>query len=298
MGKLNFGGGAKAAPAKPAAKSGPVKKTASKPAAVEVEAEVVEEEAPAKPAKATKQEIAKPTKQELAKPAANGNSGIVGEIDESDIRLPRLNVVSPTSKLHTEEEFDLGVIVFEKELEIAKKGDSINFVVLQVRKQYQQKLEYGSDEKPQVFDTKEEVEDNGGTTKWSQDAVDEERYYAKIAHIVIAVMAPENLPEDELHRFPMEFDGNNWARAIVTVQGGSFASFGTPIITAAMGKLRSKGGIYHGMWTASTAKKSNGENSWYVFVSKFAGLIEDEEALEFFRELANESIPDPGAADE
>lgn len=299
MSKLNFGGGAKAAAAKPAAKSAPAKKSAPTRKApveevVEAEVEVVEE---TKPVKAGKQELAKPAKRELAKSAPVNDSGFDGELDQSDLQLPRLNVVSPTSKLHTEAEFDLGSIIFEKELELCTKGDNFHFVVLSIRKDFQQKLDFDGGEKPLIFHTKEEVEENGGTTKWSQEAIDEERYYAPVANILLAVKAPDDLPEDELHRFPLEYDGSHWAKAVVTVQGGSYTSFAKPIITAAMGKLRSKGGIFKGMWVGGSAKKFNDKNSWFVFTASFAGLIEDDESIEFFSELV-ESIPVPAHSDE
>lgn len=299
MSKLNFGGGAKAAPAKPAAKSTPTKKSAPtrkapKEEVVDAEAEVVED---TKPAKAAKQELAKPAKQELAKSAPANDAGFDGELDQSDLQLPRLNVVSPTSKLHTEDEFDLGSIIFEKELELCTKGDQFHFVVLHIRKDFQQKIDFDSGEKPLIYHTKEEVEENGGTTKWSQEAIDEERYYAPVANILLAVKAPDDISEDELHRFPLEYDGSHWAKAVVTVQGGSYTSFAKPIITAAMGKLRSKGGIFKGMWVGGSAKKSNAQNSWYVFTASFAGLIEDDESIEFFAELV-ESIPAPAHSDE
>ena len=299
MSKLNFGGGAKAAPAKPAAKSAPTKKSAPTRKApvddvVEAEVEVVDE----KPAKTAKQEINKPAKQELAKATPAYDTGFDGELDQSDLQLPRLNVVSPTSKLHTEDEFDLGSVIFEKELELCTKGENFYFVVLQARKDFQQKIDFDGGEKPLIFHTKDEVEENGGTTVYSQDAIDEERYYAPVANILLAVKAPDDLPAEELHRFPMEFDGSNWAKAVVTVQGGSYTAFAKPIITAAMGKLRSKGGIFKGMWVGGTAKKSNDKNSWFVFTASFAGMIDDEESVEFFADLANESSLKPASTDE
>lgn len=301
MSKLNFGGGAKAATTKTADKPAPAKKSAPTRKApvpaeevIEAEAEVVEE---TKAAKSPKRELAKPAKQELTKVTPTHDDGFDGELDQSDLQLPRLNVVSPTSKLHTDADFDLGSIVFEKELELCVKGENFHFVVLHIRKDFQQKLDFDGGEKPLSFHTKEEVEENGGTTKWSQEAIDEERYYAPVANILLAVKAPDDIAEDELHRFPLEYDGSHWAKAVVTVQGGSYTSFAKPIITAALGKLRSKGGIFKGMWVGGSAKKSNDKNSWFVFTASFAGIIEDDESVEFFSDLV-ESIPTPAHSDE
>lgn len=317
MGKLAFGKGAvktaaatKSAPAKQApaskhagAKPVPAKKTPEK--VIEAEAEVLPPEKPAKggaPAKATpaKSVPAKAPAKTTALATAPAPAGDVeGDIDASDLRLPRLNLVNPTSTLATEQDFPVGGFVVEKELIVAERDGSLDVVVLHMRKRFQQKLPWGEqrDEPPIICNTKEEVLENGGTLNYSQEAIDDERYYQKMADFVLALRAPDDLPEEELHRFPLEMGGSRWGRFVFTVAGGSYATFAVPVITARQGKLRALG-LPGGVWSLSSVKKSGKGNVWYVPAVKFSQIIDETEELEFFNGLASESIPEPDDAGE
>lgn len=273
MSKLNFDDDEEST-----SKKAPAKKAASKKAS-----------AKNPPAKAAKNPPAKAAKNAITKPADVGG-GIHGEIDENDIVLPRLNLVNPTSKLCTEDDMPIGSFVLEKELVLAERESRLNFVVLDITKLYQQKVDYDSGETPNVVSTKAEVLEAGGTTKWSEEAVDEERYYQPLAHIVLLMQAPKDLDESELHRFPLEYDGSHWARVIFTVAGGAYNTFAKSIITHGMGKLKNAGGLFTGLWTLAAAKKSNDNNTWYVPVSKLVGVVSDEETFNFLAEQADDDF--------
>jgi len=286
MSKLQFGKPATAAAPKAAPAQTPV---------VEVQATVVAE-TPA-PAKKATPRAAKPaevapvatpapaTTTALAAPATPA-SGIEGELDQRDIRLPRFNVVNPTSKLCTEQDFPAGAIVFEKEVTLFEKGaDQLDAVVLRLKKVYQQKLPFDGDERPQVFDTSKEVEENGGTTKYSKEAEEDGRFYQSVAHIVLAVRAPNDLPAEELYRFSHEHGGANWAVGIITVAGSGYTNFAVPVINKVFGALKSVG-ISGGFWGLGTEKRSNDKNTWYVPVAKFNSVLTDADDLAFFRDLA------------
>lgn len=281
MGKVSFKGGAKA-PAKKAAakktatKKSPAKKTSAKKTTKKTEEETSEEESTAI---ATRDTGHNPP----AVPSAA--SGIDGEVDIDDIKLPRINVVNAMSDLHTEDEFPLGAIVLDKEVQLIDREGELEFVVLYCKPLYQQKLPYESKESPIVVSTKREVIEEGGTTEWSKTAMEEFRFFERLAHFVLAIKAPEDVDESELHRFPSELGGEYWGRVALTVNGSSFKSFGKNVITAGVGKLKQTG-LHSGGWLLKLDKRSNEKGSWYVPVSKFAGMIDDEEALEFFAELA------------
>lgn len=237
-----------------------------------------------------KQEVAKSPKRELSKAPKQAASGIHGEIDESDIVLPRLNLVNPTSKLCTEEDMPIGSFVLEKEVVLATRDGKLNFVVLDFTKLYQQKVDYQGGESPNVVATKAEVIEAGGTLKWSPEAVDNETYYQNLAHVVVLLQAPEDLDESESHRFAIEELGARWARVIFTVAGGAYNTFAKSIVTHGMGKLQNAGGLHTGLWTVKATKKSNDDNTWYVPASKLVGIVEDEETLEFLAGQADDDF--------
>jgi hypothetical protein len=280
MSKLSFG--------KPAATTKPA---ATAPVTTDAIVEVVEEP------KAKRQVKAAPVKAELATPAktttalatpAVSSVGFEGELDSRDVVMPRLNVVNPTSKLCTEQDLPAGSLVFEKELILFEKGsDPLDVVVLRVIKKYQQKLPFDGDETPQVFDTRAEVEAEGGTVNYSKDAEEEGRFYQSIAHIVLAVRAGEEISEGEFYRFPHEHAGSYWACGVITTAGSGYKSFAVPVISKVVGALRQTG-TYSGLWKVSVEKRSNDKNTWYVPVSKFVSIISDPEDLAFFSALAAE----------
>lgn len=295
MSKLTFGQKATATPAaKPAAKTtassaAPAKKTTTAKAAptVEVEAEVVNTPAPRATAAPVKE-----TTTALAKPSAPAVNGLEGELDASDFRLPRLNLVNGSSKLATEMDFPIGAFVVEKEVVVAEKDQTLTAVVLNLVKSYQQKLPYGeSDELPLRFRTEEEVKENGGTTKWSEEAVEEGRFYQKRADLVVAILAPEGLDESELHRFPEELDGSRWGRFVFTVAGGGYQTLAVPAITAACGKLKNRGGLAAGLFEIKGVKKSGNGNTWYVPQARIIDIVTDEAQLAFFSNLVADSVP-------
>lgn len=286
MSKLSFGKPATAATPKPAAQTpvveakaevvadtpAPAKKTTRAP-----KAEVVAT-TPAAPAPATTTALAAP-----ASPAL----GIEGELDQRDIRLPRFNIVNPTSKLCAEQDFPAGAIVFEKEVTLFEKGDDpLDVVVLRLVKKYQQKLPFDSEERPLVFDSVAEVEENGGTTRYSKEAEEDGRLYQSVAHVVLAVRAPDALPADELYRFSHEHEGTNWTVGVITVAGSGYTAMAVPVINKALGALKSTG-LASGLWKLGSEKRSNDKNTWYVPAAKFSAVNNDAGYLAFFRDLAS-----------
>ena len=266
----------------------PKKKAASKKAASKKKTttkKAAKKKAPSKKSTA----VAKAPKAEVAT-VSNAGSGVEGEVDETDLILPRVNHVNASSKLHTKEKFDIGALLLSREFEFGGYEAPATVVVLAIRKEYQQKLDIKSDETPQRFNTKAEVIEWGGTLDWSEEAVDDEVYFQKVAHSVVAIQAPEDISED-LHHFPFEDpDGTHWARAIYTTGGGAFNSFAKPVITAAMGKLRATGGIWTAVWELSVADRENDDNAWIVPVAKMKGIMRETSDLQFFAELANDDF--------
>lgn len=194
-------------------------------------------------------------------PAAT--SGLEGDFNSKDIRLPRLNLVQKTSDA-VDAGFRPGDILF-------KSGDAIiplhlptEATVLNLKKVYQEDVPYGSDIKPRVFDTAAEVRENGGSTEWGA-----ENKFNEMAHIQLLFSAPDDTPEEMLDLFPYEFEGKSYAVAMITLTKSSYTAAAKPVITALMSHLRGK--HWHGKWALGSDKKTGGGNSWYVPTLKANG---------------------------
>ena len=211
----------------------------------------------------------------LAPAAASEGSGIQGEISQGDIRLPRINFVQKMSELA--EAFKFGDIVFEKTVKVGGLDSPVNMVVMRLRKQFQEDLPYGSEEMPRVFDTSEEVRAAGGSVVRGS-----ENYFSEIAHIQVAIEAPEGLSEAESEFFPYQHDGKDYAMAMITVGRSAYSTLAKPIITHGFNTLRD--GLFNGKFELHVDMKKSAKGSYVVPVPVFKGR-NTEEAANFFKSL-------------
>lgn len=201
--------------------------------------------------------------------------GIQGEIGQSDIRLPRINLVQKMSG--TAENFRFGDILFEKSIKLGDPDHPVNVTVLRLKKQYQQDLPYGSEERPLVFDKAEEVRAAGGSVIRGAN-----NYFSEIAHIQLAVQAPEGLGEDEMEFFPYQHNGVDYALAMYTVSRSNYSTFAKPIITHGFNTL--KDGLFNGKFELHADIKKAPKGSYVVSVPVFKGR-HDEATATFFKGL-------------
>lgn len=225
------------------------------------ETKAQESAAPQLPAKQERQELA-PLPQPTGVPA-----GIEGELERSDIKLPRINLVQKTSELFNHG-FRHGDIVYNREIALAKPCP---VVVVRLKKQYQQELPYGGDAIPHVCDTLQEVREAGGSIEWGA-----ENRYSELAHMQLLVQAPDNIPDELADLFPYEIDGKSWAPAMFTVAKSAYKSAAKPVITAAFNSLR--GGLGNGLWHLTSETKKNAMGSWETPVMKMVGRTSPEMA--------------------
>lgn len=212
--------------------------------------------------------------QTLAHPEPNGAPDQVeGEIDFSDINLDRINLVQKSGNLSNE--FAPGAFVIGKEVILASKDAEFNFVVLKIKKQYQEDLPYdasGQGEKPQRYNTAKEVRDAGGSLQWG-DA----NYYRDIATALVLIPAPEGLSEDDREsKFIYEdATGARYALALWSLFKTSYTAAAKKIFTAKLvGHL--KAGFENGVWKCSSEMKTNAGNSWFQPVIRPAGATTPE----------------------
>lgn len=215
------------------------------------------------PAPAEKMEVA-PAQNTSLSTQTGGFSALEGDFQASDIKLPRLSLLQKTSELVNSGHLP-GSIVFKLGETVATMPETFEATVLHLKKQYQEDLPYGSDEKPQVFDTAREVQEAGGSLAYG-----EENYYKSVAHATLLIEAPAGMDEDLVEAlFPYSFEGRAYALAMFTMAGSAYTNGAKPIITALSSTLRRNPA--EGRWVVSSEIRRNGKNSWHVPVFKMAG---------------------------
>lgn len=215
-----------------------------------------------------------PATQALAT-VASGNSAMQGEFTTSDLRLPRINLVQKMSELA--ESFKFGDVVFEKTMRVGGLENPLPFTVLRLVKQYQQDLPYGSEEMPQVYNTSEEVRAAGGSVVRGAP-----NYFSEIAHIQMAIAAPEEIDEEMLDFFPYSNNGKSWAKAVMTVSRSAYSTLAKPLITHGFNTLRD--GFHNGLFELHVDLKKSAKGNYVVPVPVYKGRHTQEDAA-FFTSL-------------
>lgn len=209
----------------------------------------------------------------------SGTNSPEGDIDFSDIKLPRINLVQKTGELG--DTFEPGSIVYGKEIVLSDGTTPFTAVFVGLKKRYQQSLPYDPNgPQPEVYDTAQEVKDNNGSTLWGDD-----NYFAKMANTLVAIKAPDSLSEDDREAFAYDFgDNERWSLALWTLAKSQYTSLATKIITdTTTGWLR-EDGLMGGQFAISTLKKVTKGNTYWVPVAKNAGKTTPE-FVQFLREL-------------
>ena len=147
--------------------------------------------------------------------------------------------------------------------------------MLRARKQFVEALDYDSGERPQVFDTLEEVKAAGGTVEWVGN---QKPTYNPVLHVHIVFKAPAGLD----YAFPLEYKGESYGMAVWTLRGVAFKRAGRNILTASKFSLRD--GLFHGKWELTTKREKVARNSFVVPVLRNVGR-NTPDFVEFLRTL-------------
>lgn len=200
-------------------------------------------------------------------------------ISRSDITLPRVNLVQKTGVLC--DSFQPGSFVFEKQIVLAKSGESFSATVIGHNKYFRENVVYGSDEFGRRARDEAEVRAMGGTTLYDHPA--EVPYFQPVADFLLAVKAPTDAAEDVLQHFPLEFDGEHYALAVYTAAKSSYTSLAKRIFTDAFYTL--KDGLHLAEYHIKAELKKNGPNSWFVPVAAMPKRHNNPDKAEFFLSL-------------
>jgi hypothetical protein len=209
-----------------------------------------------------------------------GAKGMQGEFTARDIQLPRLSLVQKIGDL-ADSGLTPGSFVFNKEATLTDGKTPLAMTVLRLIKQYRQKLEYGDPSTPMVFETQQEVINNGGSLRYG-----EPNYFQEVAHLFVALAKPEGLSEQHASHFYREHAGQQYTLAVYTVGSTAFTAVGKKVITAGYNQLRD--GLWLGKWALTSNLQKNTKGSWFVPDAKFDGM-HDKEAAAFFEGLVSSS---------
>jgi hypothetical protein len=183
-----------------------------------------------------------------------------GEIDRSDIQIPRISLVQKTgdlSELHPS-----GSFVLSNEYAISNGSDPLNIVVVHMKKTFVEALDFGSEEISRTFNTSDEVRAAGLTLDW----VGDEKPSAKpVLNCMVAIEAPSEDPV----LFPYQFNGKAYALATWKISGTAYTSAAKPILTAAT--LALGGVISAGQWQLTSKSQKGGKGTFYVPVVRQHG---------------------------
>jgi hypothetical protein len=214
-------------------------------------------------------------------------AGITGEIDGTDLRFPKFQIVQGVGPLSEKEDFKKGDLVLNGEFRLSNGKDPVEIVVCQFGKMFEEVIPYSSEEIPRVVNTKQEVLQLKGSTEGYKD--DSGTYHRAtwrpIAETLIAIKAPKGL-SDEARRmnFPFESpDGSEWSFAKWMIKGVAYKFAAVEIITAA--GMYYKAGLRTGSFLITTKKEMFGPNAVMVpVVSK--GHLNSAEMVSWLSTLA------------
>lgn len=195
-----------------------------------------------------------------------------------DIIFPRINIVQKVGELSNQQ--PQGAIMLARslllfELPIKDNKGSIltpgtppvEIVVLGFKaKRWQEKIDWGSDDRALILDSEEAVIRNGGTTsyqEWELKKGEGMRLFVPMVDALLGIRKPDHVDDPEGVNFCYDVGGQKWALALWTLKGTSYTGAAKVWFTArATGCLRK--GYPSFTWNLSTALKPFGKNFAYV----------------------------------
>jgi hypothetical protein len=203
------------------------------------------------------------------------DSDVTGEITTTDKKIPRLNLGQKSGALG--DNHGQGNLILNKELVIAKFGQTILATCIKIKKQYQERRKYdpSSTTMPKMFDTAKDARTAGFATEWGNDP--NEKLALPIAHILWFIPAPEGLDADTIEQhFNYDFEGRRYAAAIFTTSPTGYNVTAKPIFTAMDTPKVKELGIRCVNWRLVAEKQQNAINSWYNLKNSARGYNSPE----------------------
>ena len=177
--------------------------------------------------------------------AASNASGMT--IASSDIDVPRVNVVQKTSDI----EAPLGAVVLDKQHILAEADQTVPVTVLAVLKGWREKIDYDSDEIPQVAYSQDEVH---------RLEMESEYELIEFAEITLLFKQPEK--DDNEAAYPFVIGDSNYALGRINVAKDAYRQTFKRLATFAA--FNPKASLQHRIWDFKSDLISRGKYSWFA----------------------------------
>ena len=215
-----------------------------------------------------------PDEQSVAIPVQQ----VEGQLDRSDFEIPSLKLVQSIGPMS--ENFEAGIFVLNGEVPLCDPEGPVQLAVLRIKKDFEENLQWGSEERPRTFNSIEEVRQAGLHVEWIDN---EKPPVSPRATVLAAVKRPTGLEEDP--SFPFEdVEGDSWALALWVLKGTGYTSAAKKFFTASEFSL--KGKLHYGLWNVHTKRENRGGNLVWVPKPVRAAELLDSRVAEFLKSLS------------
>lgn len=211
----------------------------------------------------------------LPAPIPSGDGGFSGEMDKSDLIIPRLAIVQKVGDLS--EMFPGGTILINKRLVVAPFGQAVTLTIVRARKYFMEIRAYGDEIRPKVFETHKEVEAAGLTMepKWKTGI---DATAKPVLDCVVAIHGAAG--NDTAPEFALVHEGKRYALALWSLSSPSaYNAAGKSLLSARQMYLKS---FVEQSWNLTVSKAKFGSNS--VFIPEVTPAALNSESLRAYFE--------------
>jgi hypothetical protein len=203
-------------------------------------------------------------------------TGIVGDLDASDIEFPKLGIAQGVGPLS--ENFRKGAIVLDGEFEISDGSKEVEFTVLRIGKFFEENIPFGEGEIPRIV-TPAEQKEIGGTIIGHKDEDGNwvQPKWKPMADALICIKGGE-----PAEAFPFAHGDENYAFALWRIKRTAYEKGAKPIFSAAASYYRN--GLKNGSFYLTTDKYQFGNNVVHGPKVK-KGKIHDPKFVEWLSEF-------------
>lgn len=202
---------------------------------------------------------------------------LTGDISQSDIPMPPLNVVYGVGDLAAK--FSPGDLVLDREHLLVQKTQPLNVIIVSGQiywKEYLDQAAYASGLIPRIFRDEDEVLAAGGTTAYGPN--DEKPTFKRAATLKLLIEKPEKV---ECYLFTIDLLGKKYAPAKWFVDKTAYArargrGVGLELMKQASFALKQRG-LLAGKWQVTTGFEDIGQNKVVAPNIRLVGQFTDDE---------------------
>lgn len=202
----------------------------------------------------------------VGRPQDFADTGLSGEWNQDDVKLPRLVIVNGSGPLS--QEYPQGTLLYADiqlfgtpDLKDKTKNPLLEFVVIDIFPQYRENIsddERDNEVSPRVVNTREEAEALGAPEDWLGGVFEyidgNKPRWQRSARVLLLVKEPENCDHPG---FSVFLDGTNWAPAVYYASGTAWDGIKTMANTIKGSHwVDGKPFAPKALWTAQVYKKT------------------------------------------